>query len=169
MKRLAESQVRSFTFAFIAIIAILFLTFWSVRFGALSIMPNLIPIVLIMGLLGWSRIALNNTTVMVASIALGIAVDDTVHFISRFKKESIIGSSEIFDGLKKTTLSVGHAIIFTSIITIVGFLAFSIIDFKPTQEFGQLISLAMIFALIGDLVVLPASFIAFKRLFWMKK
>jgi len=169
LKRLSEGQIRSFTFAFITIIPILFLAFRSVKFGMLSIMPNLLPITLILGIMGWSGIALNNTTVMVASIALGIAVDDTVHFISRFRKESKVKNCRLDDALKKTTVSVGHAIIFTSIITIFGFLAFSILDFKPTREFGLLISLAMFFALIGDLVVLPASIVQFKKRFWIKK
>jgi hypothetical protein len=115
-----------------------------------------------MGILGWCGTALNNTTVMVASVALGIAVDDTVHFISRFRKESRSKNLAIHSVLKTTTNSVGRAIIFTSMINIAGFLTLSIIDFQPTQEFGFLISSAMLFALIGDLIILPASIMAVK-------
>lgn len=163
LKRLVDSQIRSFTLAFLFIIGLLFIAFRSLAYGILSILPNLFPVVFIMGILGWCSAALNNTTVMVASVALGIAVDDTVHFISRFRKESRSKNLAIHSALKTTTNSVGKAIIFTSMINIAGFLTLSIIiDFQPTREFGFLISSAMFFALIGDLIVLPASIMAVK-------
>ena len=129
-----------------------------------SILPNLLPVTLIMGIMGWSGIALNNTTVMVASVALGIAVDDTVHFIARFRKENRSKNLTLQGALRKTTVSVGRAIIFTSMINMAGFLILSVLAFQPTREFGLLISLAMFFALIGDLVVLPAGIVTFRRL-----
>ncbi len=160
LKRLVESQVKSFTLAFLFIIGFLFLAFRSLTYGILSILPNLFPVIFIMGILGWCGTALNNTTVMVASVALGIAVDDTVHFICRFRKEKMAKNIAIHSVLKTTTDSVGRAIVFTSMITIAGFLTLSVNDFQPTREFGFLISASMIFALIGDLIVLPASIMA---------
>jgi len=162
LKRLVESQITSFSLAFLFIIGFLFLAFRSFEYGILSILPNLFPVVFVMGTLGWCGSALNTTTVMVASVALGIAVDDSVHFISRFRKEISARNLPIHSVLKATTNSVGRAIVFTSMINIAGFLTLSIIDFQPTREFGLLISAAMLFALIGDLIVLPASIVAVK-------
>ena len=118
-----------------------------------------------MGIMGWSGIALNNTTVMVASVALGIAVDDTVHFIARFRKECRSKKLTVQEALRKTTLSIGRAITFTSIINIAGFLILLVLAFQPTREFGLLISCAMFMALIGDLIILPASIAVLKRRF----
>ncbi len=162
LKRLVESQIKSFALAFLFIIGFLFLAFRSLAYGILSILPNLFPVIFMMGILGWCGTALNNTTVMVASVALGIAVDDTVHFIYRFRKENREKNKAIHSVLKTTTHSVGRAIVFTTMINIAGFLTLSLIDFQPTREFGFLISSAMLLALIGDLVVLPASIMAAK-------
>ena len=165
LKRLVESQIKSFTLAYVLIIGILFLAFRSIKYGGLSILPNLLPITLIMGIMGWSGIALNNTTVMVASVALGIAVDDTVHYIARFRKERRSKKLTVQDALRKTTVSIGRAIIFTSMINIAGFLILIVLPFQPTREFGLLISCAMFLALIGDLIILPASIAVFKGRF----
>jgi predicted RND superfamily exporter protein len=162
LKRLVQSQIKSFTLAYVLIIGILFLAFWSIKYGGLSILPNLLPVTLIMGIMGWSGIALNNTTVMVASVALGIAVDDTVHYIARFRKERRSKKLTVQDALRKTTVSLGCAIIFTSMINITGFLILLVLAFQPTREFGLLISCAMFLALIGDLIILPASIKVFK-------
>jgi hypothetical protein len=157
-----QSQIKSFTLAYVLIIGILFLAFWSIKYGGLSILPNLLPVTLIMGIMGWSGIALNNTTVMVASVALGIAVDDTVHYITRFRKERRSKKLTVQDALRKTTVSLGCAIIFTSMINMTGFLILLVLAFQPTREFGLLISCAMFLALIGDLIILPASIKVFK-------
>ncbi|MEW6040788.1 MAG: efflux RND transporter permease subunit, partial [Elusimicrobiota bacterium] len=79
-KYILKSQIMGFSIAFLLIIGIMFIAFWSVRYGVLSIMPNLLPIIFIIGIMGWSGFKLNTGTVMVASVALGIAVDDTIHF-----------------------------------------------------------------------------------------
>jgi len=165
LKRLVESQIKSFTLAFVSIIGIMFFVFRSLKYGGLCILPNLIPITLILGIMGWSDIALNNTTVMVASVALGIAVDDTVHFIARFRKESRSKNLTRQEALRKTIVSIGGAIIFTSMINIAGFLILLVLAFQPTREFGLLISWAMFLALIGDLIILPASIAVFKGRF----
>jgi predicted RND superfamily exporter protein len=163
-KYLLESLIKGFSLAFISIIGILFLAFRSIKYGGLSILPNLLPITWIIGIMGLTRLALNTATVMVASIALGVAVDDTIHFISRFKKELKSNKLQIQDSLRNTTVYTGNAIIFTSIINISGFLVLLISGLRPTREFGILISLALAFALIGDLIILPASIMGMRKL-----
>ncbi len=162
-KYLLESQIRGFSLAFLSVIGVLFIAFWSVKYGGLSIIPNLLPIIFIIGIMGWSGITLNTGTVMVASVALGIVVDDTIHFISRFRKELRSNRFPVQDALRETTASVGKAIIFTSVINIAGFLILLISGFQPTREFGMLIALTLFFAIIGDILVLPSVIIATRR------
>jgi predicted RND superfamily exporter protein len=162
-KYLLESQIRGFSLAFLSVIGVLFVAFWSVKYGGLSIIPNLLPIIFIIGIMGWSGITLNTGTVMVASVALGIVVDDTIHFISRFRRELKFSKFPAQDALRETTVSVGKAIIFTSVINIAGFLILLISGFQPTREFGMLIALTLFFAIIGDILVLPSVIIATRK------
>ena len=159
-KYLLESQIKGFTLAFLSVIGILFLAFWSVKYGGLSIIANLLPIIFIIGIMGWSGITLNTGTVMVASVALGIAADDTIHFISRFRKELKSKKLPVQNALRETTISVGNAIVFTSVINIAGFLILLLSGFQPTREFGMLIAMTLFFALIGDILVLPSAIMA---------
>jgi len=162
-KYLLESQIKGFSLAFLAVIGILFIAFWSAKYGGLSIIANLLPIIFIIGIMGWSGITLNTGTVMVASVALGIAVDDTIHFISRFRKELKSNKSPVQNALRVTTVSVGRAILFTSVINIAGFLILLISGFQPTREFGMLIAMTLFFALIGDILVLPSVIMAARK------
>ncbi len=160
---LLMSQIRGFSLAFLLVCGILFIAFRSIKYGVLSVVANLFPIVSIIGIMGWFGITLNTGTVMVASVALGIAVDDTIHFISRFRRELKFNRTSIPDTLRKTTVSVGIAVISTSIINMAGFLILLISGFQPTREFGLLIALTLFFALIGDLLILPASIMASRK------
>ena len=162
-KYLLESQINGFTLAFLSVIGILFIAFWSVKYGGLSIIANLLPIIFIIGIMGWFGITLNTGTVMVASVALGIAADDTIHFISRFRKEVKSNKSPVQHALRKTTVSVGRAILFTSVINIAGFLILLVSGFQPTREFGMLIAMTLFFALIGDILVLPSVIMAVRK------
>jgi len=162
---LLESQIKGVSLAFLLVIGVLFAAFWSAKYGGLSIIPNLLPIIFIIGIMGWSGITLNTATVMIASVALGIAADDTIHFISRFRKELRSNKCSIHDALRRTTFSVGNAIIFTSVINIAGFLVLLISDFQPTREFGMLIALTLFFAFIGDILLLPSVIVAARRSF----
>jgi len=152
-----DSQIRSFSLAFIVILVFLFLSFRSLKYGLLCILPNVIPIACVLGIMGWFSIALNAATVMVASVSFGIVVDDSVHFLSRFRKESRGKNVSISELLQNTTLHTGEAMTFTTLINIVGFAILLISGFQPTREFGVLVALTLSIALIGDLVVLPAS------------
>ena len=160
---LLESQIRGFSLAFLLVIGVLFIAFWSAKYGGLSIIANLLPIIFIIGIMGWSGITLNTGTVMVASVALGIAADDTIHFISRFRKELHSKQSSPQNALRETIISVGRAILFTSAINIAGFLILLISGFQPTREFGMLIAMTLFFALMGDIVVLPSVLVAISK------
>jgi predicted RND superfamily exporter protein len=162
-KYLLESQINGFSLAFLSVIGVLFIAFRSAKYGGLSIIANLLPIIFIIGIMGWFGITLNTGTVMVASVALGIAADDTIHFISRFRKELKPNSSPVHHALRKTTVSVGRAILFTSVINIAGFLILLVSGFQPTREFGMLIAMTLFFALLGDILVLPSVLMAVRK------
>ncbi len=160
---LVESQIRSFTIAFLTVIVFMFIFFGSWKYGFLSILPNLFPIVLVLGIMGLTGITLNVATVTVSSVALGIAADDTIHFISRFKRERREKGHDRIRALENSTIQVGRAIISTSLINILGFSILVFSDFMPTVYFGYLIAMTMGFALIGDLVFLPTSILSLWR------
>lgn len=163
-KYLLESQVKSFAIAFVLVTVILFVIFRSARYGFLSITPNLLPIIFIIGLMGWLGITLNVGTVMVASVALGIALDDTIHYLTRFRKELDSARFSIRKTASLTTVFTGKAIIFTSVVNIAGFLVPMLSGFQPTRQFGLLVAMTLAFALAADLFVLPASIIATSRI-----
>jgi len=164
-KYIVESQIRSFTLAFGLVFGLLFIILRSIRYGLLTILPNILPITLIIGVMGWFGISLNVGTVMIASVALGIAVDDTIHYISRFIKESRKKQSTLHSCLRKTTIFVGRAVVFTSMINIAGFSVVIFSGFQPSRDFGLLLSLTLLFALVCDLFVLPSIMTAARRFF----
>lgn len=158
---LLKNLIQSFSLAFGVIGLILFFLLRSLKNTLISMIPNIIPIVVILGFMGWAGIKLDVATIMIASIALGIAVDDTIHFIFRFKKEQS-ASEEYAQPIMSTLSSTGKAIIFTSLVNFCGFFVLCFSDFKPMIYFGLLTGITIIAALIGDLIVLPAALVAFK-------
>ena len=90
---LVVSQLSSFATAFVTVFGVIFLVFRSARFGVLGIVANALPVAAVLGLMGWLGISLNIATVMVASVALGIVDDDTIHFIGRFRREAAAGAT----------------------------------------------------------------------------
>jgi len=151
---LLTSQIKSFSIAAVGIFIMMCIQFRSVRVGLLSMIPNLLPIVVTMGIMGWTGIRLDTATIMITSVALGIAVDDTIHFLSRFKME-LEACGDYDKAIHATIQSVGRAIVFTSIILFWGFISLTLGHFKPTVYFGFLTSLTMVVALIGDIFLLP--------------
>jgi predicted RND superfamily exporter protein len=135
--------------------------FGSVWIGLLSMIPNVIPILITLGTMGVCGISLNFMTVPIAAIALGLAVDDTIHFLSRFRLEFRKDGSYAA-AIERTLESAGKPIIITSVILVVGFLIFLFSDFQYTRNLGMLISFTMASALLGDLFVLPALLLVFK-------
>lgn len=153
-KTLFSSLMISFSIAFISISLIMGLVLRSFRLGLLAILPNLLPVLLVLGFMGIAGIPLSVATVTVASIVFGIVVDDTIHFLHNWKQsQSTTNSLEKLGHVFATT---GPAMIMTTCIAGIGFLGFAASPFMPLRNFGLLISLAMWLALFCDLVLLPA-------------
>ncbi len=153
---LIRAQMRSFGIAFVLIAILMFLILRNIRLGLFAIIPNLVPIILGMGLMQVIGIDLNLGTVMVGSIALGLVVDDAVHFLVRMKQHTKT-SSTIEEAVTHTVKETGHAILVTSIALACGFAMLCIGSFAPSINFGIVAAETVIFAVVADLVLLPAA------------
>lgn len=134
----------------------------SVKMIIISFIPNLVPLVIIGGVIGFAGYDLKISTAIIFTIAFGICVDDTIHFLSKFKIELNKGKSMLY-ALKRTYLSTGKAIILTSVILSTGFVTFMLSDFSSTVQIGLLISITLVFAVLSDLLLLPVLLIWFYK------
>ena len=126
----------------------------STRLALLALVPNLWPVAVTVGVMGWAGIPLDTATVMVASVVLGLAVDDTIHTLGHFRELApVLGRREAVAG---TLARTAPAYVLTGVILAVGFGVCGLSEFAPTARFGGLSALAIILAVLGDLVLLPA-------------
>lgn len=152
---LVRTQIRSFALAFgliLLMIGILFRSRWAVLS---AILPNLLPLALTLAGMGWLNIPLNVATVMIASVALGIAADDTIHFLFRYRQEIKTAESPA-QAAERTLTAIGTAVLFTSLVAAAGFGILVFADFLPLAWFGLLTGLTMLTAFAGDVFILPA-------------
>ena len=152
---MALNELTSFTFTFLAIAAIHSVLFMSVRIGMLSLIPDLIPIVVVYGLMAVVGVPLNTGTALIATIAIGISVDDTVHHLMTHARELNaypVPSMAMFSTLRK----VGRPVICASLALAAGFLPPLGSSFVPLKQFGLFSAITMLFALVTELVVTPS-------------
>ena len=161
---LVTSQIGSFSTAFVTVFGVIFLVFRSWRFGVLAIVPNLVPVLAVFGVMGWLDISLNVATVMLASVALGVVDDDTIHFISRYRKETAMGAGTD-EAITLATAHEGRAALTTAIINSCAFAVLAFSEYRPTAWFGGLLALTMIVAFLAEIFVLPATIKLAPRLF----
>ena len=161
---LVTSQIGSFSTAFVTVFGVIFLVFRSWRFGVLAIIPNLIPVLAVFGVMGWLDISLNVATVMLASVALGVVDDDTIHFISRYRKETAMGAGTD-EAITLATAHEGRAALTTALINSCAFAVLAFSEYRPTAWFGGLLALTMIVAFLAEIFVLPATIKLAPRLF----
>ena len=161
---LVTSQISSFATAFVTVFGVIFLIFRSWRFGVLAIVPNLFPVLAVFGVMGWLDISLNVATVMLASVALGVVDDDTIHFISRYRRETARGVGSV-DAIATATAHEGRAALTTAVINSCAFAVLGLSEYRPTAWFGGLLALTMIVAFLAEIFVLPATITLLPRLF----
>ena len=152
---LIQTQVKSLSLAIGVVLTLMGLSLRSMRALLAAIIPNLLPILAIFAFMVFFGIALDSATVMIAGIAIGIAADDTIHFLSQYQRQRPLASSTK-EAVEKTFASIGRAVTLTSITAMVGFSILLLAPFKPIYYFGILGSLTMVTAWIGDVVILPA-------------
>lgn len=153
----------SILLAFVLILACMFYLFRSWKMLLISIIPNVIPLIATAGVMGWVGIPLKPSTVLIFSIALGIAIDVTIRFLVNFKQELAIYRYDISATVKATIHDTGLSIIYTGLILFAGFMIFSFSEFGGTKALGWLTSLTIVLAMITNLTILPAL------LLWMEK
>jgi predicted RND superfamily exporter protein len=151
---LVDSQLSSFGTAFLTVFGVIFVVFRSWRFGALTILPNLLPVLSVLGIMGYLDISMNIATVMVASVALGIVDDDTIHFINRYRREVSDGATTD-EAIERATIYEGRASLTTAIINSCGFAVLFLSEYKPTAWFGGLLALTMGIAFLAEVFILP--------------
>lgn len=147
-------QIQSLGLALICIFIILSTLFLSPRVGSLAMIPNLFPIIVNFGIMGWLGIHLTVATSLVASIAIGLAVDDSIHYIFRFR-EQFLRDYHRREANYRTIADIGKPIVFTSIAIGLGFSILLFSNFVPTSIFGSVMIITMVSALFGDLFILP--------------
>jgi predicted RND superfamily exporter protein len=152
---LMESMVTSYTVAIVVITLLMIVLIGRLGLGLLSMIPNLLPIVITLGLMGWLDIPLDAFTLLIGSIALGLAVDDTIHFFHHFLR--YYGENRnVTAAVEETLLSAGRAMLFTSMVLITGFWLFMFASLNNLFYFGLLTGIALSVALLADLVLAPA-------------
>jgi predicted RND superfamily exporter protein len=152
---LVTSQVSSFGTAFFTVFGVIFVVFRSARFGLLTIAPNVLPVLAVLGVMGFLDISLNVATVMVASVALGVVDDDTIHFINRYRREVATGATTD-RAIELATVHEGRASLSTAMINSLGFGVLLLSEYKPTAWFGGLLGLTMAVAFLAEVFILPA-------------
>lgn len=153
-QKLTIGQVKSLSLSLASIFFVMVLLFKSAKVGFIAIVPNIFPILINFGLMGWLGIPLSMATSLIASIAIGLAVDDTLHYLVRYKSE-FKKDLDKDRAMRDTLMAVGKPIIFTSGTLCIGFSILMFSSFQPTALFGALMVVVIIAALAGDLILLP--------------
>lgn len=154
--------IKGLTFSFLVVALLMGIIFRSLKIALISLIPNVLPLLFVAGLMGLIGVDLKFSTVVIFTIGFGIAVDDTIHLLVRYKHE-LPSSKNSKESLYKSILTTGKALIITSFILSSGFLTFLLSDFSSTFYIGLLISITLLFALISDLFLLPILIIYFDK------
>ena len=163
LQSLYASQIQTIGFVFFSILIMFLVLFRSFSLAIIAILPYMLPAVLVLGFMGWKGIPLDMMTITIAAISVGIAVDNTIHYIVRFRREFPV-DRDYLATVRRCHGSIGKAMYYTSITIIVGFSILALSNFIPTIYFGLLTGLAMFTALLSSLTFLPALLIALKPL-----
>lgn len=162
LQSLFESQILTLGFVFIAIMLMFMLLFRSVRLSMIAIVPNLVAAGFVLGVMGWAGINLDIMTITIAAITIGIAVDDTIHYVHRYVEE-YNKDQDAWAAVNRCHISIGRAMYFTTITITLGFSVLVLSNFIPTIYFGLLTGAAMLIALIADLTLLPLLLVLFYK------
>jgi predicted RND superfamily exporter protein len=149
------SMVRSYLIALAIITPLMFLLLGNLRGGAAAMVPNLAPIIVTLGLMGWTGIPLDLFTLLIGSIAIGLAVDDTIHFMHNFRK-LYEATGDVRHAVRETLRTTGHALLVTSIVLSLAFFVYMFASLENLFYFGLLTGFTIITAFVADVTVSPA-------------
>ncbi len=161
MGYITESQIRGFLLAFTAIALMMCLLFSSIKIGLLSMIPSLSPVILTLGGMGWLDIPLDYTRLLIGTVAIGIAVDDTIHLVTRYRHE-FLRCRDYEQALHDAMQDVGRALFITSVVLVMGFLVFLFSVMDSQASFGMLLAGTIIVALVANFFLMPALVMTFE-------
>ncbi|VAW51985.1 Exporter protein, RND family [hydrothermal vent metagenome] len=161
LQSLFKSQILTISVVFIAILFMFFISFRNFKMASLAIVPNIIAASTVLGIMGWLRIPLDIMTITIAAICIGIAVDDTIHYVHRFNVE-FKKDNNYWGAIKRSHNSIGRAMYYTTITITLGFSILALSNFIPSIYFGLLTGFSMIMALLANLTLLPVLIV------WLK-
>ncbi len=162
-----HSSVNSYIIAGILITFMMMLILGSVRMGVISMIPNLTPIIMGLFIMYIAKIPLDMFTLLIGSIAIGLAVDDTIHFMHNFKRY-YLESHDVQLAMENTFFTTGKAMVITSLVLSLGFYAYMAAYMISVQNFGLLTGSVIIFALLADLLLAPALMVILAKRGWIK-
>ncbi len=150
-----SSMTRSYILAVLIITPLMILLIGSLRMGLVSMIPNLVPILITLGIMGWTGIIIDAFTLMIGGIALGLAVDDTIHYMHNFRRY-FLSSRDVRQASSETLRTTGRALLITSVVLSAGFFIFTFGEMNNLYYFGLLTSITIMNAFLVDLLVSPA-------------
>jgi len=161
LQSLFRSQILTLG-AVMAAIGLMFLfLFGSIRVAAVALVPNAVSATLVLGFMGWVGIPLDLMTITIAAITIGIGVDDSIHYVHRFREE-FARDRQYWPSLRRCHRTIGRAMYYTSVTIILGFSILALSNFVPTIYFGLLTGLAMLVALLANMTLLPLLLVQFR-------
>ncbi len=161
LQSLFKSQILTLSVVFLAIMFMLLILFHSWKLALIGTIPTIVAAGLILGLMGWLGIPLDIMTITIAAITIGIGVDDTIHYVHRFKEELDVDGN-YWAAVHRSHGTVGRALYYTSVIITLGFSILMLSNFIPSIYFGILTGIAMVVALIANLTLLPLLIVKFR-------
>jgi len=160
---LIENLLTSLILAILLIATLMSILFSSVRMVLVSLLPNLLPLLITAGLMGYFGIPIKPSTILIFSIAFGISVDDTIHFLAKYRQELKQQKWNIKGAVYLAIQETGVSMIYTSIILFFDFGVFTVSSFGGTIALGVLVSLTLVFAMMADLILLPSLILSLDK------
>ena len=161
LQSLFNSQIATLGISILVLSVMFLILFKSIKIMIIAMLANIIPISILFGIMGWLNIPLDIMTITIAAIAMGIAVDDTIHFIHRFKEEFKVDHNYT-NAMRRAHNGIGHAMYYTTLVIVIGFSILMLSNLVPTIYFGLLTVIIMISVLAADLLLLPKLLLIFK-------
>ncbi|WP_179318980.1 efflux RND transporter permease subunit [Winogradskyella helgolandensis] len=162
-KYLVKNLAISLTLAIILIALFMAYLFRSFRMIVVSLIPNLLPLLVTAGIMGYVGVPIKPSTILVFSIAFGISVDDTIHFLAKYRQELQANNWKIRKSVYAALRETGVSMIYTSIVLFFGFSVFTISSFGGTVALGALVSITLLFAMLSNLLLLPSLLLSLER------
>ena len=162
-KYLVKNLAISLTLAIVLIALFMAYLFRSFRMIIVSLMPNLLPLLVTAGIMGYIGVPIKPSTILVFSIAFGISVDDTIHFLAKYRQELQANNWKIKKSVYAALRETGVSMIYTSIVLFFGFSVFTISNFGGTVALGALVSITLLFAMLSNLLLLPSLLLSLER------